>query len=337
MHTSQTQQVEPDVPSQKQQGDLMPPLRSNRGSGWSWTYLRDSRASGRNASRVVQATQDSKPARSLAVIPNATTMELINNLVTMGIEGASLRETNSKFWDAVESLCLENPSAAAFLEESMKTGGKVRVEVDDRYATSTKTPGVSRTPGASKTPGASERTSLRVSAPKTSSEPSSRGLDQKPSKLSKSKAQAPSPEPSDGEPSDSNQDTPPSRRDRRVPSDDKRPRAPAPGPPGDSSSEGDDPKLPRPSKTKPKSKDRRKSYGEAAFLYDEDISEPDDSNLDQDQDFFNSTIALMLRSDRGAQAFPTAKDRQNKDSIPQSTITTSPSSREALKSIPSYV
>jgi hypothetical protein len=42
--------------------------------------------------------------------------------------------------------------------------------------------------------------------------------------------------------------------------------------------------------------------------------------MDQDQDFSNSTISLMLRSDRGAQAFPTAKDRQNKDSIPHMVV-----------------
>jgi hypothetical protein len=84
----------------------------------------------------------------------------------------------------------------------MKTGGKVRVEVDDRYATSTETPGASRTPGAPKP------TSLRVSAPKSSSELSS---DQKPSKKAKSKAQAPTPEPSDGEPSDSTQDPSPTK------------------------------------------------------------------------------------------------------------------------------
>jgi hypothetical protein len=215
---------------------------------------------------------------------------------------SSLKETNARFWDAVETLRLENPSAAAIIDEAMKTGGKFRVEVDDRYATSTKTP------RAPKTSGAPSHTTLQVSKPKSPSEPSS---DQKPSKKAKSKARAPSPEPSDEDPSDSSQDNPPSRK----------PRAPsAPGPPGDSSSEEDDPKPPRPSKSKPKSKDRRKSYGEAAFLYEEDPSEPDDSNLDQDQDFSNSTIALMLRSDRGAQAFPTAKDRQNKDSIPHMVV-----------------
>jgi hypothetical protein len=103
--------------------------------------------------------------RSLAVTPNATTMDMINNLINMGIEGASLRETNAKFWDAVETLRLENPSAAAVLDEAMRTGGKVRVEVDDRYATSTKNPR------------ASEPTSTRVSAPKSPSEPSSRSSD----------------------------------------------------------------------------------------------------------------------------------------------------------------
>jgi hypothetical protein len=262
----------------------------------------DSRASGQNASRVVRVTQDSEPVRSLAVTPNTTTMDLINNLITMGIAGASLRETNSKFRDVVETLRLENPSAAAFLDEAMKTGGKVRVEVDDRYATSTKTPGASKPTSLS----VSAPKSPREPAPKSSSEPSSRSSNQKSSKKTKSKARAPSPEPSDGEPSDSTQDTPPPRQDRRAPSDAKRPRAPAPEPPGDSSSEEDDLKPPRPSKTKPKPKDTRKSYGEAAFLYEEDISEPDDPNMDQDQDFSNSTIdptevpkpSQLLRTDK---------------------------------------
>jgi hypothetical protein len=100
-------------------------------------------------------------------------MDLINNLIYMGIEGASLRETNAKFWDAVETLRLKNLSAAAVLDEAMRAGGKVRVEVDDRYATSTKTP-------RSSEPRSSEPTSLRVSAPKPSSKPSSRSLDKKP-------------------------------------------------------------------------------------------------------------------------------------------------------------
>jgi hypothetical protein len=156
------------------------------------------------------------PTRSLAVTPNATTMDLISNLINMGIEGASLRETNARFWDAVETLRLENPSAAAVIDEAMKTGGKLRVEVDDRYATSTKTP------RAAKTSGASSHTTLQVSKPKSPSDPSS---DQKPSKKAKSKARAPSPEPSDEDPSDSSRDTPPPRQDRRAPSDGKKPRA----------------------------------------------------------------------------------------------------------------
>jgi hypothetical protein len=121
------------------------------------------------------------PTRSLAVTPNATTMDLISNLINMGIEGASLRETNARFWDAVETLRLENPSAGAVIDEAMKTGGKLRVEVDDRYATSTKTP------RAPKTSGASSHTTLQVSKPKSPSEPSS---GQKPSKKAKSKARA---------------------------------------------------------------------------------------------------------------------------------------------------
>jgi hypothetical protein len=58
---------------------------------------------------------------------------------------------------------------------------------------------------------------------------------------------------------------------------------------------------------------RRKSFGEAALLKEERSSINDDG--ERVQDYFNSTIALMLRSDRGSQAFPTFKDRQNKDSI----------------------
>jgi hypothetical protein len=266
----------------------------------------DSRVSGRNASRVAQVTQDSEAVRSLAVTPNATTKDLINNLINMGIEGASLRETYAKFWDAVETLRSENPSAAAVFDEAMKTGGKVRVEVDDRHATS------------SKAPKASEPIALRISTPKPPSDSSSRTSGKRPSEKTKSKARAPSPDPSGGDSSDSSNKTRPPKENRRTPSDTRRSRAPAPDPPGDSSSEEDDPKPPKPSKIKPRAKDRRKSYGEAVFLYEEDPSEPDDHNINQD--FSNSTIALMLRSDRGAQAFLTAKDRKNIDSIPHMVV-----------------
>jgi hypothetical protein len=89
-------------------------------------------------------------------------MDLINNLINMGIEGASLRETNAKFWDAVETQRSENPSAAAVFDESMKTGGKVRVEVDYRHTTSRKAPK------------ASEPIALRVSTSKRHKNSSSR-------------------------------------------------------------------------------------------------------------------------------------------------------------------
>jgi hypothetical protein len=58
----------------------------------------------------------------------------------MSLEGASLKKTNDQIWRTIEMLRAENHSAAALIDRAMKSGGRVRVEVDDTHATRNDTP-----------------------------------------------------------------------------------------------------------------------------------------------------------------------------------------------------
>jgi hypothetical protein len=69
--------------------------------------------------------QVTNPIYSLSVTPENITMDFINNVINMSMEGASLRETSAQFWNAIEMLRVENPSATAVIDKAMDTGGRL--------------------------------------------------------------------------------------------------------------------------------------------------------------------------------------------------------------------